>query len=133
MNDKPMDLMDANELRTHLSDKMEEFTGVSDLEESNRRLAVLQEWKNETMSGTAFQLYRCKDCGKVSVSLGWLHGHIDAKHRGYTRLRIQIPFTKTSPGDFRRLMERTEILNVREYDVLEDDWRGKITNGGEHI
>lgn len=32
----------------------------------------------------------------------------------YTRFNIQVPFTKTSAGDFDRLMEYTEVLRVEE-------------------
>lgn len=63
-------------------------------------------------------LFRCTKCGKLSTSLGWLHGHVE-KHRGYTWLKIQLPFTKTSPGDFDRLMDYTEVIQVTDYDSVE--------------
>jgi hypothetical protein len=72
---------------------------------------------------TAIVLFRCIECGYVSLSLGWLHGHAE-RHRGYTRFNIQLPFTRTSPGDFEALMERTEVLVVedaRRADVEEVD------------
>lgn len=56
-------------------------------------------------------LFRCSECGHVSLSLGGLHGHIE-KHRGYTRFNIPVPFTGTMPGNVDRLMERTEVLRV---------------------
>ena len=69
------------------------------------------------MTETDIVIYRCTECGKISVSLGWLHGHVE-KHRGYTRFGIQLPLTKTSPGDFGRLMEYTEVLRVEEYEEV---------------
>lgn len=59
-------------------------------------------------------LYRCTDCGKQSVSVGWLHAHIE-KH--FAWLGLFIPPWKL--GDFDRLMEKTEILRVTEYEYLE--------------
>jgi len=58
-------------------------------------------------------LFRCTECGYVSLSLGWLHAHIE-RHRGYTRVGIQIPFTKTAMADVDRLMDRTEVLLVED-------------------
>lgn len=56
-------------------------------------------------------LFRCTDCGRLDQSLGSLHAHIE-RHRGYTRLNIQLPFTRTSPGDADELMKRTEVLRI---------------------
>ena len=56
-------------------------------------------------------LFRCTECGWLDQSLGSLHAHVET-HRGYTRFNIQIPFTKTSPGDAGRLMEYTDVLRV---------------------
>jgi hypothetical protein len=56
-------------------------------------------------------LFRCSECGQVELSLGSLHGHVE-RHRGYTRLGIQLPFTKTSPGAVDQLMEHTDVLRV---------------------
>lgn len=72
-------------------------------------------------------LFRCRECGQTSLSLGSLHGHIEG-HRGYTRLGIQLPFTDTAPGDFDRLMDYTAVIRVDEttevpvtgYDDLEE-------------
>lgn len=58
-------------------------------------------------------LFRCRECGYTSLSLGGCHGHIE-RHRGYTPLNIQLPFTDTSPGDFDRLMESTEVVAVEK-------------------
>jgi hypothetical protein len=54
------------------------------------------------------ELYRCTECGKLSTSLGWLHGHIE-KHRPLWL------FWKSGHPDF--LCERTEVITVTEYDV----------------
>ncbi|WP_181693292.1 hypothetical protein [Natronomonas sp. LN261] len=58
-------------------------------------------------------LFRCRECGQTSMSLGALHGHCE-KHRGYTRWGISLPFTESSPGNFDQLMELTEVLRVEE-------------------
>ena len=63
-------------------------------------------------------LFRCTECGYISLSLGGLHGHIES-HRGYTRFNIQIPFTKTAMANIDRLMDRTQVLRVD--DVTEID------------
>jgi uncharacterized C2H2 Zn-finger protein len=55
--------------------------------------------------------FRCTECGRVDLSLGSLHAHVE-KHRGYTRFNIQIPFTKTSPANVDELMKYTEVLRV---------------------
>lgn len=56
-------------------------------------------------------LFRCRECGHLSQSIGSLHAHIEG-HRGYTRLNIQVPFTKTAMANYDELMQRTEILRV---------------------
>lgn len=58
-------------------------------------------------------LFRCRECGYTTMSLGGLHAHCE-RHRGYTRLKIQLPFTRTSPGRFDELMKLTEVLRVDE-------------------
>ncbi|MGZ0745740.1 hypothetical protein [Haloparvum sp. AD34] len=58
-------------------------------------------------------LFRCAECGYISLSLGSLHGHIE-RHRGYTRFNIQVPLTKTAMAKRNALMERTEVLRVDE-------------------
>ena len=69
-------------------------------------------------------VFRCRECGYVSLSLGALHGHAE-QHRGYTRLKIQLPFTRTSPGDFDRLMEYTEVVRVdAETEITLDEVDG---------
>lgn len=56
-------------------------------------------------------LFRCTECGHTSMSLGSLHAHIEG-HRGYTRLGIGIPFTKTAIANTDELMKRTDVLRV---------------------
>ncbi len=63
-------------------------------------------------------VFRCSECGYISMSLGALHGHAES-HRGYTRLGIQIPFTKTAAGDYDRLMEYTEVLRVGKTEEID--------------
>lgn len=63
-------------------------------------------------------LFRCTECGHISLSLGSLHGHIEG-HRGYTRWNIQLPFTKTAMANVDELMERTEVLRVTETQEVE--------------
>lgn len=73
----------------------------------------------DTETGDAhFELYRCTECGKLSVSLGWIHGHIE-KHRGYFGW-LQIPFTKTSPANVPELMKRTEVIQVTDYRTVDE-------------
>lgn len=64
------------------------------------------------------RLYRCKECGKVSVSLGYLHGHIE-KHQGFGPFNlIPNPFKTANPA---ALMEKTEVLYVREFAIDDTD------------
>lgn len=56
-------------------------------------------------------LFRCRECGYTSMSLGGLHAHAE-KHRGYTRLNIQVPFTQTSPANADELMKPTNVIRV---------------------
>lgn len=63
-------------------------------------------------------LFRCRECGYTSLSLGAAHGHIE-KHRGYTRFNIQIPFTKTSMANVDRLMDYTAVLRVTDTEEIE--------------
>lgn len=62
--------------------------------------------------GREIVLYRCTECGKVSVSIGWLHAHAE-KHRGL--FGFQLPWRY---GDFNALMELTEVLRVDEYSEV---------------
>lgn len=66
----------------------------------------------------AIELYRCTECGKISVDLGWLHAHIE-KHRGYFGF-LQIPFTNTAPANVPELMKRTEVIKVTDYEILDE-------------
>jgi len=62
-------------------------------------------------------LFRCKECGCTSMSLGALHAHIE-KHRGYTRFNIQIPFTETAMANGGELWRRTEIVRVADTETV---------------
>lgn len=61
-------------------------------------------------------LYRCTECGKTSVSVGWLHAHIE-KHVGFGPFNI-IPDPRKH-ANFNALMEHTEVLRVDEYSVVD--------------
>jgi len=63
-------------------------------------------------------LFRCRECGHTSLSLGSLHAHVET-HRGYTRFGIQLPFTKTALANGDELMEQTEIVRVTETESIE--------------
>lgn len=63
-------------------------------------------------------LFQCRDCDRLSLSLGSLHAHIE-QHRGYTRFGIQLPIGKTSPGNFEQLMEKTDVLRVTGVEPIE--------------
>lgn len=65
-------------------------------------------------------LFRCTECGYTSLSLGSLHSHVEG-HRGYTRLNIQVPFTKTAMANADRLMKYTEVLRVEETEPISLD------------
>lgn len=60
-------------------------------------------------------IYRCAECGKTSVSLGWLHAHVE-KHRGF--FGLQLPWRM---GDADALMEMTEVLRVDDYSKVSID------------
>ena len=62
-------------------------------------------------------VFRCRECGQHSLSLGSLHAHIEG-HRGYTRFGIQVPFTKTAVANGDELMTRTEVLRVDETSTI---------------
>lgn len=61
-------------------------------------------------------LYRCTECGKESTSLGWLHAHIE-KHQGFGPFNIIPDPLKTA--NFDALMEKTEVLRVEEYNIVD--------------
>lgn len=65
-------------------------------------------------------LFCCRECGHTDLSLGGLHGHCE-RHRGYTRFNIQIPFTKTSMANVDELMKLTEVVRVRDTEVIDID------------
>lgn len=58
-------------------------------------------------------VYRCTECGKTSVSIGWLHAHVE-RHRGF--FGLQLPWRV---GDFDALMEMTEVLRVEDYSEVD--------------
>jgi len=74
-------------------------------------MALLDHLHEEYTADGELVLFRCTECGQRYLSLGSCHAHIEG-HRGHTRLGIQVPFTRTSPGDVGALMDRTEVLRV---------------------
>ncbi len=58
-------------------------------------------------------VFRCTECGHVSMSLGSLHAHAE-KHRGL--FGLQLPWRM---GDFDALMEYTEVLRVDETEQVD--------------
>lgn len=69
---------------------------------------------SDTESGP-ITLYRCTECGKLSVSRGYLHGHIE-KHQGFGPFNIIPDPRKTANPD--ALDEKTEVLEVTSYEVV---------------
>jgi hypothetical protein len=76
-------------------------------------MTLLDRLHEEYEAGGALVLFRCTECGQTDLSLGSIHAHIEG-HRGYTRLGIQIPFTKTALANIDELMKRTQVLRVDE-------------------
>jgi hypothetical protein len=74
-------------------------------------MTLLDSLHEEYTADGGLVLFRCTECGQTYLSLGSCHAHIEG-HRGYTRLGIQVPLTRTSPGDFDELMKRTQVLRV---------------------
>jgi len=74
-------------------------------------MTLLDQLHEEYTADGGLVLFRCSECGQTYLSLGSCHAHIEG-HRGYTRLGVQVPFTKTAPGRFEELMTRTEVLRV---------------------
>ena len=64
------------------------------------------------------EIYRCRDCGRVSDSIGKIHAHIE-RHRGVEigPILIQNPLTV---GDHEALMERTETINLSKREAASD-------------
>lgn len=83
-------------------------------------MSLLDKLHEEYESDGDLVLFRCTECGQTSMSLGSLHAHIEG-HRGYTRLGIQVPFTRTSVANANELMKRTEVLRVDETTQIEID------------
>lgn len=84
-------------------------------------MTLLDSLHEEYTADGGLVLFRCTECGQTYLSLGSCHAHIEG-HRGYTRLGIQIPFTKTALANGDELMKRTEVLRVdatREVSLAE--------------
>lgn len=62
--------------------------------------------------GDELVLYRCTECGKLSVSVGWLHAHIEAKHTGFGPFNI-VPDIRAI-GNYQNDMTMTKVLRVDE-------------------
>lgn len=62
------------------------------------------------------ELYRCTECGKASVSIGYLHAHIEG-HLGWGPFNMLPP---PFPGNFDALMEKTEVIRVTEYELADE-------------
>jgi len=76
-------------------------------------MTLLDHLHEEYTADGGLVLFRCSECGQTYLSLGSCHAHIEG-HRGYTRLGIQVPFTKTAVANGDELMKRTEVLRVDE-------------------
>jgi len=76
-------------------------------------MSLLERFHEEYESDGRLVVFRCKECGFTSMSIGTIHAHVE-RHRGFTRFNIQIPFTKTSMGNFDELMNWTEALRVED-------------------
>ena len=63
-------------------------------------------------------IYRCRECGTMSGSIGKLHAHIET-HRGMQigPLSIQNPL---KVGDADALMERTETIDLSKREAASD-------------
>lgn len=64
-----------------------------------------------------FIIHRCKECGAIRKSIGSLHAHIDAKHRGWGPFNIIPPINPTF-GHYPSLMKYTVVINVLDYEVV---------------
>ena len=74
-----------------------------------------------------FQLYRCTECGKVSVSLGWIHGHAE-KHNGLGPFNIiPDPRRTANPDALNEFIEVIEVESFKQVPAKE----AAIRNGGE--
>jgi hypothetical protein len=65
-------------------------------------------------SENSFVVYRCTDCGKKSLSLGYLHGHIEG-HQGWGPWNVLPDPRKIGNPD--ALDERVEELHVSVDEV----------------
>lgn len=62
---------------------------------------------------TEYVLYECVECGKVSVSIGWLHAHIE-RHLGWGPFNMLPP---PFPGNYKALNKLTREIRVTEYEA----------------
>lgn len=78
-------------------------------------MTLLDRFHEEYESNGDIVLFRCKECGHTSMSLGYFHAHVE-KHRGRGPFNMLIwPW---NIGDFDALMEYTEVLRVDETDEI---------------
>ena len=80
-------------------------------------MTLLDSLHEEYTADGGLVLFRCAECGQTYLSLGSCHAHVEG-HRGYTRLGIQVPFTKTAVANGDELMKRTEVLRVDETSTI---------------
>ena len=59
---------------------------------------------------------RCTECGKTSVSIGWLHAHIEAAHTGFGPWNV-LPDPRPARRDGRG--EYTELLRIEDTTVVD--------------
>lgn len=113
-------MLDALRARTESSAEISIATSAaSGSEASMSRLLSPSDWlHSEYESDGELVLFRCRECGLTSMSLGSLHAHVE-RHRGYTRFGIQVPFTRTAIANFPELMKLTEVLRVEETTEVE--------------
>jgi len=74
-------------------------------------MTLLDRFHEEYENDGALVVFQCTECGQHSLSLGSLHAHIEG-HRGYTRLGVQVPFTRTALGRVDELMDLTKVYRV---------------------
>ena len=80
-------------------------------------MTLLDRFHEQYESDGDLVVFRCRECGYTSLSLGATHAHIE-RHRGYTRFNIQLPLTHTSRGNVEQLMDYTDVLRVTDTDAI---------------